>query len=364
MSQKYSSMHYNDYLELKNILNSQNLRSVEVGHPAHDEMLFIIIHQVYELWFKQIIHELGSIADMMKDGKFDETNMGTATARLYRVCEIQKVMIEQIRILETMTPLDFLDFRNYIIPASGFQSFQFRIAEIMLGLRRDERLQYNQSVYASVFDDEKRAILEKLESQNSLFDLVEQWLERTPFLKTDRFNFKESYISAVKNMTQKERDSINETDYIAQQDKDIRLNMLQQTENYILSALDESKHKTMQENAEIRLSHKAVMGALLINLYRDMPILRQAFAFLTALVEIDEQFTHFRFRHSQMVLRMLGKKMGTGGSSGYEYLRSTVEKHKIFADLHNISTLLIPRSDLPELPEETLKQLGYYFNAQ
>src|SRR5437868_10016606 len=114
---KYASVHYEHYLQLDKVLGAQQLRSAQLGTPAHEEMLFIIIHQVYELWFKQVLHELNSVASMFKADEIDERNIGIAVSRFDRVIEIQKVMIDQVRVLETMTPLDFLDFRNYLSPA-------------------------------------------------------------------------------------------------------------------------------------------------------------------------------------------------------------------------------------------------------
>ena len=125
-TKKYTTIHYHSYLELDKVLNAQTLRSAELETPAHEEMLFIITHQAYELWFKQIIHELGSVHQMFQNDNVDEKNIGTAIGRLERVEEILKLLIQQIGIMETMTPLDFLDFRAYLFPASGFQSFQFR----------------------------------------------------------------------------------------------------------------------------------------------------------------------------------------------------------------------------------------------
>ncbi|HMU06027.1 MAG TPA: tryptophan 2,3-dioxygenase family protein, partial [Saprospiraceae bacterium] len=104
-------------------------------------------------------------------------------------------------------------------------------------------------------------------------------------------------------------------------------------------------------------------AALFINLYRDEPILHVPFLLISKLVEIDDHLTTWRYRHAQMVMRMLGKKVGTGGSSGHEYLATTAAKHHIFADFHNVSTLLIPRSALPELPDNFRKNLGFYFSA-
>lgn len=364
MDTKYSSVHYSDYLELDKILDSQHLRSIEVGSPAHDEMLFIIIHQVYELWFKQILHELDSILDNFPNIESDERVVGTAVARLNRITEIQKIMIDQIRVLETMTPLDFLDFRNYLIPASGFQSFQFRLVEIKLGLRPEKRLTYNEKSYNVVFSDDKKQTLKDLETKKSLFELVESWLERTPFLEVGDFKFKEKYLQAVQNMVDREQNAIESTEYLEEEAKNIRIKMLKEMQFYIETSLDEEKHNELINSGNVRLSYKATIAALLINLYRDEPILRSPYILLNKITEMDEQFTMWRHRHSQMVMRMIGKKMGTGGSSGYDYLKKTAEQHQIFKDLHNISTLMIPRSDLPELPSELKSKLSFIFRSE
>ena len=135
-------LNYADYLKLETILNSQDLKSAEGGTPAHDEMLFIIIHQVYELWFKQVLHELDSVLDVFGQDSVDESNVSLAVSRLDRIIEIQKVLIDQIRILETMTAMDFLEFRDDLFPSSGFQSAQFRVLENKLGLQPNERINY------------------------------------------------------------------------------------------------------------------------------------------------------------------------------------------------------------------------------
>lgn len=361
MSQKYASIHYYEYLNLDKILNAQQLRSVEVGSPAHDEMLFIVIHQVYELWFKQIIHDLGLVSRILSQNPVPEYQLGEALAKLSRIYEIQKLLIDQIVVLETLKPLDFLDFRNYLIPASGFQSYQFRKVEAMLGLPAKQRITYGNYDYKSPFTEEQQKELVELENSQSMFDIVEKWLERIPFLEFNEFNFGEKYVEAVANMTEREKTAILSTEYITDKEKEARLTMLKAQQEYIVNAMNESAHNKMIENGEVRLSFKATKAALLINLYRDKPILRIPHSILEKIIEIDESFIMWRFRHSQMVLRMLGRKMGTGGSSGHGYLKKTADEHHIFRDLHNVSTLLIPRSELPELPDELDKKLGFSY---
>ena len=210
-SQKYSTVHYNNYLGLDKLLSAQKLRSATLDEePAHEEMLFIIVHQTYELWFKQIIHELKSVLVLFQKQKVDERTIGTAIGRLNRVVEIQHILIDQIKIMETMTPLDFLDFRNLLFPASGFQSYQFRVIENILGLEDDDRITYNGCPYFSVFDQPKQEQLKKMSESGSLFESIEDWLERTPFIELGEFDFIESYRLAVDRMLKKEQEAITE----------------------------------------------------------------------------------------------------------------------------------------------------------
>ena len=191
---------YSDYLQLSKILDSQSLQSAQKGNLVHDEMLFIIIHQAYELWFKQILHELDSIIDMFKGDYAQEENTGTVVARLGRIIEIQKLLIDQVGILETMTPMDFLEFRDLLTPASGFQSVQFRQIENKLGMDADDRVRFGKQRYDEYLESNDRRRALESEKDPSLFILLENWLERTPFLQFEEFNFWESYQESVEKM--------------------------------------------------------------------------------------------------------------------------------------------------------------------
>ncbi|MBK9631460.1 MAG: hypothetical protein IPO62_10415 [Saprospiraceae bacterium] len=359
---KYSAIHYHSYLGLDKILDAQNCRSKELGQEAHEETLFIIIHQVYELWFKQIIHEVESVMSLFKTNNVDEKNIDVAVLRLERVNEIIRLLIQQIKVLETMTPLDFLDFRSYLFPASGFQSFQFRKLEVMLGLKIEKRIAYTPHKYYHEFDAEQQKQIEHIESSESLFDLVQGWLERTPFLETGDFDFKGKYMEAVQKMLHKEKSAIQQSDYLSEQEKEMRLRMNGDTDTFFIHVFDEEFHQKLIEEGKVKLSFKATIAALLIQLYGNEPILQLPCRLLNVITEMDELLTNWRYSHAQMVMRMLGKKTGTGGSSGFEYLMETVKKHQIFLDFHNISTLLIPRSELPELPPNLKRSLGYFYN--
>jgi len=362
MKSKYPPLYYADYLKLDNLLNSQSPKSTEyLGELAHDEVLFIIVHQVYELWFKQILHELDSVITIFQDGFVNENSMGVAVARIARINEIQKLLIDQLRVLETMTPLDFLEFRDLLVPASGFQSYQFRLIENKLGLKVDQRQNFDKNAYVSRLSPEHQQIVAEAEAHPCLFDLVEHWLERTPFLNVDGFDFWENYRAAVQKALDRDKEILRQNPLLSEKEKAKEIENFSRTEAGFLAIFDEKKHHELVEQGQRRLSYAATQAALLINLFRDEPILHTPFRFLTVLIEVDELFTAWRHRHALMVHRMIGTKVGTGGSSGHEYLHLTAERHKVFSDLTNLSNYLIRRSELPKLPEEFQKNLGFYY---
>lgn len=359
---KYTTIHYQKYLKINELLGAQELRSEQLGEPAHEEMLFIIVHQVYELWFKQIIHEIDSVIEFFADKEVIESSLSVAIGRLNRVEAILKLMVEQIGIMETMTPLDFLDFRNYLFPASGFQSFQFRQVECLLGLPEVQRMTYFGQKYSSVFEEDQQKILDDIYANGTLLDTVNSWLERTPFLKLDGFDFLKEYRQALENMLAKETNAIKASAYLSEKEKEMRLKMTGSADTYFRSILDNDTHNKLITEGKKHLSYTATVAALFINLYREEPILQLPFQFITCLMDIDNQLTNWRYRHAQMVLRMIGNKVGTGGSSGHDYLAKTAKKHQIFTDFHELSSLLIPRSELPKLPTGIRAQLNFHFN--
>ena len=190
--------------------------------------------------------------------------------------------------------------------------------------------------------------------------LVEKWLERIPFLNMEDFDFTSKYEDAVNQMLEKEIEGIKAAK-LTDSDKEIRLRMIEENRKYFERVLSETEHNKAMKEGETSLSYKATMSALLINLYRDEPILHLPYQFLRSLVELDHKIATWRFRHVQMVEKMLGQKIGTGGSSGQGYLKETVDKHKLFTDLANIATLMISRSYLPELPKNIKDTLGFNF---
>lgn len=158
---------YGDYLKVEELTSLQKLLS---DPPHHDEMLFIVIHQVYELWFKQLLHELDTIID-----RLDRDEPLKANRMLRRCIEIQRVLVNQVAVLETMTPMDFLAFRDHLLPASGFQSSQFREMEYLSGLKERGYLKNYEP------GSDKRARLEARLAAPSLGDAYYGMLRRRGF---------------------------------------------------------------------------------------------------------------------------------------------------------------------------------------
>lgn len=328
-------VHYSDYLQLDKILGAQQLESELHQQPAHDEMLFIIIHQAYELWFKQIMYEVESVNAILQQPSLNDNSpeLQTVVHRLQRAVTILKLLVQQIDVMETMTPMDFLDFRDMLRPASGFQSWQFKALEARLGLRFEHR--HGQEYYISQLRPEQIALIKKVESEQPLISFLNQWLERMPFLdEADRW-FDEYANVYRSSLTEKE--SANWDGFVA------------------MFGIGEPA----VANTGRQLSARASRAALFIMLYRGYPILQLPFQLLNVLLEIDEQLSTWRYRHMNMVHRMIGTRVGTGGSTGKEYLKGAVDKHYIFREIAQLTSFLVERRRLPVLNPQTERRLGF-----
>lgn len=261
---------------------------------------------------------------------------------------ILKLLVEQFSVLETMTPMDFFEFREYLTPASGFQSLQFRLLENKIGVPESLRVPYNRRHYRDNFKGKENECLLRSEEEPTLLGLVEAWLERTPGLDEVGFNF---WGKLQVNIFQGLEEELNQAKAKPDsEDKEEQLAELQKQKEVFTALFDEKRHEHLLSKGERRLSYKALKGALMIYFYREEPRFQVPFQLLTSLMDIDILMTKWRYNHVCMVHRMIGSKAGTGGSSGYHYLRSTVsDRYKVFVDLFNLSTFLVPRHWVPRL---------------
>jgi tryptophan 2,3-dioxygenase len=239
------SLTYSNYLKLNKLLHIQDCLS-----PDHDEMLFIVIHQTYELWFKEMLHELDYLKQLLLKNDLPRSLHTTK-----RILTILKVLVHQTDILETMTPLEFLTFRDRLESASGFQSFQFRELEFALGQKNEQILNRFEKT------SEERIKLQKRFDEKSL------WQSFLEFLKLNNYKVTDTMINSDKE----------------------------------------------DKSPELR--------KIITEIYNSNYMIAQ---FCELLVDLDEGFQEWRYRHVKMVERTIGTKQGTGGSDGVKYLMKTL----------------------------------------
>ena len=358
MNHERTTQYYGDYLGIEGLLELQKPLSLRDGKLiAHDEMLFIIIHQAYELWFKQILHEIAACQQVMSQSTADDNgpDMNLVVHRLKRVVEIWKLLNHQVDVLETMTPLDFLEFRELLHGASGFQSKQFRKIEASLGLKMENRFRpdYYKHTEFGGFNEKDFDEINQFEKQSTLLQMVENWLERMPFFDREFWrdweempdeSGSDGYSPFWIRYRQIYERSLSE--------RDEKQDLLGKFDDIFFHAGWGPFRPT------------ALRAALFIMLYRDEPMFRLPFALLNSLIEIDEQLGNFRYRHLQMVRRMIGSRVGTGGSSGEQYLQGAVNRNYIFRELAGIITFLIERRHLPTLPPRLRQALRFGFETR
>lgn len=255
---------YASYLRLDELLT---LQVPESDPPEHDETLFIIIHQAYEVWFKQILHELDHLVVLL-----DSSDLARARHTLRRVRTIMKLLVSQVDVLETMTPMEFLSFRDRLESASGFQSAQFRELEFLLGFKQRRVME----PFA-----EGSATRRRLEAR---FDAPTIWDALMRFLARQGFEVPAEVLN-----------------------RDVR--------------------EVVAASSELQ--------DLLYQIYKEDPSLAD---FCELLSDLDEGLQEWRYRHVMMVTRTIGNRVGTGGSSGVDYLKATLFK-PCFPDLWNFRSL-------------------------
>jgi len=349
-------LYYSDYLELNKVLDSQHPKSFIPPHqPAHDEMLFIIIHQAFELWFKQIRFELDYVCAVFSKEHINDNSedLNLVVHRLNRVVKILDLLNEQVGILDTMTPLDFLEFRNLLTPSSGFQSLQFRLIEAQLGLRVDQRHQaaYYKRTGEGGLTTADFDRVNSVENDKSVLQLVNNWLERMPFFEGEFWrnypgkfpnpeglhpfwnDYRQLY---AQSLSEKESGKIGDFDHL-----------------FLGIQTDEPNEQPPS------LSPDALKSGLFIMLYRDFPFFQNSFRILDTLIEIDHTLSTWRYKHLMMVRRMIGMRVGTGNTTGAGYLEGALQRHYVFKDLAGLNTFLIERKNLPKLPVELIGSLWF-----
>ena len=342
-------LYYSDYIELDKLLNSQHPRSFESLEEGNDEMLFIIIHQVYELWFKQILFELDLVRQVFIQDRINDNSddLSKVVQKLKRIGKILELINQQVSVLETMTALDFLEFRNVLLPASGFQSKQFRLIEAKLGLKMEHRYKkeyYKYTRRGSLSEVDMQEV-DQAESEPTLKELIVGWLERMPYLD-------EQYWREYKQSTSSDHEDKHRfwADYREAYKSSLSGNEADRLVEFDRVFFDEGRGN---------VPPAAMRAALFITLYRNLPIFNLPFELLNTLSEIDELLSNWRYRHFMMVRRMIGLRVGTGGTSGAGYLEGTLSQHYAFREITEVATFLIERSKRPVLPNALREKASF-----
>lgn len=351
---------YWDYLKLDTLLDLQSGLDPNEDNLLPDELHFIIVHQVYELWFKLVIRSIRLARDELSKPTVAEEVIPNVVHHLRRLSAILSLCVQQFEVMETLTPQDFLAFRDKLIPSSGFQSFQMREMEILLGLDESQRILYGKIdplEHIRVMGGKSPAgklawsRIVQARSEMSMLEALNEWLYRTPIQGSQPDDegdelvvstFLDAYLDAadthhasglsrlVAALGEEKRETL-----------ETRINSSKESARQFLFAEDVSE----DERPRIRRIRASV---LFIESYRQLPLLAWPRLLLDLIVQTEQQLLLFRNRHVRMVERIIGRRTGTGGSSGVGYLDKTLS-YRIFVDLWAIRTALLPTYALPPL---------------
>ncbi|MCB9869772.1 MAG: tryptophan 2,3-dioxygenase [Planctomycetes bacterium] len=357
---------YWDYIKVEQLLKLQNGIAGDETELGNDEVRFIVIHQIDELWFKLVLRELGGVRDLFVQQRVPETALAQACAALHRVALMFELASQHFKLMETMRTQDYLTFRDKLSPASGFQSAQMREMEILLGLDADERLHlgYEGSFLAALASEDGESpalarVQRRIEQNASVKDAVYAWLYRTPIQGStpdqpgdaaviDAFldqclqceqRHKHTLVGEIAT-----RQALTEQDVARLRER--YQNELDASRNYLAAAEVDDP----EERARLRRIRAAI---LFIESNRELPLLSWPGEVIDGLVEVEQAMVVFRQRHARMVERVIGRRVGTGGSAGVEYLDQTALHYRVFKEVWAARTMLLapehaPHTDRPD----------------
>lgn len=356
-------MNYWEYIHVEELLSLQGGFDGDESKLGNDECLFIVVHQIYELWFKLILRELTSARDCLRQNPVPDMALAAATRSFRRVITIFEQAVAHFRVMETLTTRDYLEFRDRLIPASGFQSAQMREIEILLGLDDSSRIplggvgqpqSYLQALKAhdgSASPATKR-VEARISSGPSIRDVLYEWLARTPIGGAASGDdgvrrFLDGIIGA-------HRTEIAARLELAKQQALTPADVARLTERYTaeIAAAEAFLLGKDDETADepTRAKRRRVRAALVfLESYRELPRLAWPRELVDAILSMEQAMVIWRQRHARMVERVIGRRTGTGGSAGVDYLDQTALRYRVFSDVWAVRTLLLKKPSVPEI---------------
>ncbi len=337
---------YADYLHLHDLINLQD--GAGDRKISSDEHHFIIVHQTFELWFCRILFEMREIKKLLAQRPVPEDDIPRIVHKLERVTEIFNLFQGQWKVMQSLTPQGFLNFRDKLGTASGFESFQLRELEIMLGIDFTDRpggmnpLEH----FARLADESESSraayqSLVKVSEETTIREELRTWLSRTPIHGSTPDD--DSDEEVVGDFVEEHLATTSKMHELALQHfTDIGQAEIEKISARFTASLEGTREFLLPDGKVDR----ARAGLLFIESYRELPLLSWPRAMVDSVVEMEQSMLLFRTHHARMVERMIGRRVGTGGSSGVDYLDATT-KIRIFPDLWAVRTILLKRDELP-----------------
>ena len=347
-----------------NLISSSTLArrgAVATTKPSlPDEHHFIVVHQNFELWFRLLLREMRLARDHLGAPRVAEETISYVVQHLRRINVVFRHAVNQFEVMETLTPQGFLDFRDSLVPASGFQSFQMREIEILMGLEDAQRIHYgtvdpirhiDEAAHDTPAGRMATARVAAVRNERTLLDVLDEWLFRTPIQGSSPDDpgdagaveaFLTAYLDRMEVHHQQNLARL--IDALQVKDPSEMTNRFAQIREAVRAFLwaDDIAEGDPVRRRRIRAA------ALFIESYRELPLLSWPRLLLDLVVEMEEHLVLFRHRHARMVERTIGRRVGTGGSGGVDYLDKTGQ-YRVFRDLWAIRTALLPKARLPEL---------------
>lgn len=345
---------YWDYIRVEDLLDLQGGVERDESSLSNDEVMFITVHQIYELWFKLVYRELLRARDLFKLSHVAEQELSGAVAILRRVTTILRRCVDHFEVMETLSTREYLAFRDKLMPASGFQSAQLRQIEILLGLDEGERVpletpgDYKRVLEAAGGSPALERVERQLADRPVLREAIDAWLYRTPIdgSPPDMHGEEEQTARFVKRYLE-----AHDRQLEAACQRAVALSPdMRDTLERRYAAERASVHEFLHpEGEDKRRVQRIRLAMIFIMTYRELPLLAWPREVLDSMIELEQVFVIFRQRHARMVERIIGRRTGTGGSTGVDYLDETARRYRVFRDLWAVRTLMIPRHAAPEL---------------
>jgi tryptophan 2,3-dioxygenase len=360
---------YWEYIKVEELLSLQSGLAEQERELVNDEVMFIVVHQIDELWFKLALRELVAIRDLFAAEHVAEQSLSSAVRGLRRTVLLFQQIATHFALMETLTTRDYLAFRDKLYPASGFQSAQLREIEILMGLEASDRIPLGHEDYLRALQhpdgrDSPASLRVKarLADRPNLRQALDEWVYRTPINGSIPDDLGDSQqvrdtIEAFSRAHEREIEQIRQQameDALTEGDRtrlDARYRKEIESARTFLLAADLTDVSEQQRRRRSRIR----VGLLFIESYRELPLLAWPREVLDSIVALEQAFVIFRQRHARMVERVIGRRTGTGGSAGVDYLDQTALQYRVFRDVWAVRTMLLRQSVLPEV-----RNAGYY----